>query len=269
MIDTDQLDWPNEPRRDVYDGEYPLSASAVKKFKRCPEEFRLRYLEDLPSTKGESDYAKLGSTVHEVIEQTLVENPELVDRPNQLSEILVGRFRERDPDFGEDENDLYDTGLSCLNVAARYIVQRDIGDLRGIEQEFTFGLSRDDVDHGFKGIMDVATEREIWDWKTGKNAYEEDEIIQGMIYAMGYLEEFGEVPQKIRFVYLRKETERALDPSDENWNKMISFAKDVVQAKESGEFPADPGSSKCFFCGKEGWCSSSSVGAGGIRWEAF
>lgn len=267
MIDTDEVEWPDEPRRDVKEDEYPLSASAVKKFKRCPEEFRLRYLEDKPSTKGESEYAQLGSAVHEVIERTINENPELLDRPNQLKEVMVGRYRERELQF--DDSDLFDTGLSCLNVASRYIVQRDVDQWRGVEQEFTFGLKRPDINHGFKGIMDIATEREIWDWKTGKNAYEEDEIIQGMIYAMGYYDQFGEVPEKVRFVYLQKETERALDPDDENWQKMLDFARDVVDAKNSGEFEAKPDSGKCFWCGKEGWCDASPVGAGGIRWEVF
>jgi len=267
MNNTDSLSWPDEPMRDVKEDEYPLSASGTKKFKRCPEEFRLRYIADKPGTKGSSEYATLGSVVHEVIEETLVEESQLLDRPNQLKEVMLGKYRARDLEFEDD--DLYDTGLSCLNVAARYIVQRDVQEFRGVEHEFTCGLKRPDINHGFKGIMDIATDREIWDWKTGKNTNEQDEIIQGMIYAMGYLSEFGEPPHKIRFVYIRQERERSLDPTDENWQKMLDYVRDVVQAKRAGEFPADPGSSKCYWCGYEGFCDASPVGAGGVRWEMF
>lgn len=269
MITEEEVNWPDEPRRDAKEDEYPISASATKTFKRCPENFRLRYLTDHESTSGGSDYADLGSAVHEVLEETLQDHPELDDKPNQLKEVLLGKYREYDFDFDDSNEDLEDTGLSCLNVAARYIASREINEIRGIEQEFTFGLKRADINHSFKGIMDVATGREIWDWKTGKNADETDEIIQGMIYAMGYYDEFGEVPQKIRFVYLQKETERALDPDDENWQKMLDHVRNVVDAKQAGEFEANPGGSRCFWCGYEGFCSASPVGAGGISWQNF
>jgi len=268
MIDTEALDWPNEPTQDIREDEYPISASATKSFKKCPEQFRLKYIEDVPATKGSSEYAALGTVVHETIEEVVSEQPQLTGRPNQLKQVLLGTYREKAPEFSNEREDLFEVGLEGLNVAARYIVQREVREWRGVEQEFTFGLARDDIDHGFKGIMDIATEREIWDWKTGKNVNEQDEIIQGMIYAMGYLEEFGEVPEKIRFVYLRKETERALDPSDENWNTMIDYVRDVVQAKQSNNYVAKPGS-PCYWCSYEGHCSHSAVGAGSVSWEKF
>lgn len=267
-VNTDELEWPEEPRRDVKEGEYPISASATKKYKRCPEDFRLKYIEQKPGTKGSSDYASLGTAVHEIIEETLQDNPELTDRPNQLKEVMVGRFRERDLSLDDAREDLEEVGFSCLNVAARYIAQREVNEWRGIEQEFTFGLKRPDINHGMKGIMDVATGREIWDWKTGKNVDEQDEIIQGMIYAMGYYDEFGVVPQKVRFVYLRKETERALDPTDQNWQKMLDHVREVVEAKEYEHYPPNPGS-QCYWCSREGWCSASPVGAGAVSWQKF
>lgn len=265
-MNTNSLSWPNEVRREIKENEYPLSASATKKFNRCEEEYRLHYQSDLPATKGGSPYAELGSAVHEVIEEVLKEDREFVNRPNQLRELFLSKFRNRELALAEEH---IETGLKCLKVAARYIPNRVPDEFRGIEQEFTFGLKRPDINHGFRGIMDVATHNEIWDWKTGKNAYEEDEIIQGMIYAMGYYDEYGVVPEKIRFVYLQKETERSLEPSDENWHQMLDNVRNVVDAKESGQFEAQPGSSKCYFCGMEGYCSASPVGAGNIEWELF
>ena len=270
-VNPDDVVWPEEPIRDIREDEYPLSASATKTFNKCPEQYRLSYVEDESGSKGSSVYARMGSVIHEVIEETLLQNPSLTDKPNSLREVMIARYREKTSreELSGDYEDIFDDGLECLNVASRYIVQRDVKEWKGIEEEFRFGLKRPDINHGFRGIIDVATEREVWDWKTGKNSNETDEIIQGMIYAMGYYQMFGVVPRKIRFVYLRKETERAFDPTDENWQEMLNYVRDVVDAKKSGEYEPKPGPSKCSWCSVEGYCSASPVGAGGIRWEIF
>jgi len=261
--------WHKEELVEPDPSQYPLSASGVKKFKRCPKEFELKYVLKKDGLSESSGYAKLGSAVHEAIERILMENSiaRLSETPNQLKELMVGEYRAIDPDIDDEK---YNTGLSCLEVAARYTAMQGLDSFRGIEQDFKYALGREDINHSFRGLMDVATPTEVWDWKTGKNVYEENEIIQGMIYAMGYLDEFGVPPEKIRFVYLQKEIERVIEPTDENWNIMLDRARDVVQAKESGEFPADPDGSKCFWCSREGYCDASEgspVGAGNISWE--
>ena len=267
---VEEQEWHSEEFAEPREDEYPLSASGVKSFKRCPQSFKLKYIDGLDGTKVVGDAAGLGSAVHEAIERVLMENSigKLSETPNQLKELMVGEYRAIDPDVADDK---YQLGLECLEVAARYTAMQGLESFQGIEQDFKFALAREDIDHSFRGLMDVATPSEVWDWKTGKNVYEEDEIIQGMIYAMGYMHEFGHPPEKIRFVYLQKEIERVIDPTDENWEKMLDTVRGVVQAKKSGEFPADPGSTKCYFCGREGFCSSaeggSPVGAGGISWS--
>ena len=258
--------WPSEEVQDPDPDQYPLSASGVKKYKRCPKSFELRYIEGLSATKGSSDYALLGNAVHDAIERVLLEEDisSFKERPSQLRDLMLGEYRSIDPDI-EDEH--FSTGLSCLEVASRYIPMQNVDEFLGVEQDFKFSLARPDIDHSFRGFMDVATNDEVWDWKTGKNVYETDEVIQGMIYAMGYLDEFGHPPEKIRFVYLQKEIERVIDPTDENWQQMIDYARDVVDAKKRDEFPADPSSSKCYFCGYEGYCPDTPNGAGALEWR--
>jgi CRISPR/Cas system-associated exonuclease Cas4 (RecB family) len=267
---VESREWHDEERIEPDESQYPLSASGIKKFKRCPEEFRLRYVEGLDGTKPSGGYADLGSAVHESIESVLQENniASLSETPNQLKELMIGEYRAIDPDIDDEK---YDTGLSCLEVAARYTAAQGLDHFRGIEQDFTFALGRDDIDHSFRGTMDVATPSEVWDWKTGKNVYEESEIIQGMVYAMGYLEEFGEPPEKIRFVYLRKEIERVIDPTDDNWDAMIAHARRAIQAKRTGQFEPDPDGSKCYWCSYQGYCDASKGGhvngAGNVGWS--
>lgn len=267
---VEERTWHDEELVEPDSSQYPLSASGVKKYKRCPEEFRLRYIEQVDGTKPAGGYAALGSAIHEAIERVLNENniAQLSETPNQLKELMVGEYRAIDPDV---DNEKFNTGLECLEVAARYTATKGLDHFRGIEKDFTYALGRDDIDHSFRGTMDVATPSEVWDWKSGKNVYEESEIIQGMIYAMGYLKEFGEPPEKIRFVYIQKEIERVIDPTDENWETMISHAKNAIEAKRSGQFEPDPGSSKCYWCSYSGYCDVSKGGfvngAGGIGWS--
>lgn len=266
MVTEDDVEWTSEELVEPDPNQYPLSASGIKSHKNCPEKFRLKYIEGLDGTTGSSPYASLGNAVHESIEEILDHDADLKDKPNQLKEMFLGRYREKDPDIPDD---MYDTGLSCLEVAARYVAMQDVNYWRGLEEDFTFALGRPDIDHSFRGIMDVCTDNEIWDWKTGTNVHEQDEIVQGMTYAMGYYDKFGVVPNKIRFVYLQKEKERAIEPNDENWQQLLDYTRDVVEAKRNNEFPADPGGSKCYWCSREGYCDASPVGAGGIRWEVF
>lgn len=262
-------EWHDEELVEPDPNQYPLSASGVKKFKRCPKSFELRYIDGKDGLAESSGHAELGSAVHEAIERILMENSiaRLSETPNQLKELMVGEYRAIDPDVDEEK---FNTGLSCLEVAARYTAMQGLESFRGIEQDFKYALGRDDIDHSFRGHMDVATPSEVWDWKTGTNVYEESEVIQGMIYAMGYMHEFGEPPEKIRFIYLQKEIERVIDPTDENWEQMLDSARAVVQAKKTGEFPADPDGSKCFWCSYEGHCPSSEgspVGGGNLTWN--
>lgn len=262
--------WVSETTRAVEQYEHKISASATKTLKRCPEQFRLKYIENLPSTDPESKYLKLGTGVHTSIENVIQSDEfnSIVDRPNQLREKLLSEFRSLDPDI---DDEMTDVGLSCLKTAARYLHARSDEKIRDVEREFEFALDRPDIDSAFQGKIDISTRNEVWDWKTGKNVYEEDEIIQGMLYAMGFYQEFGVVPDKVRFLYLREDLqkERAIEPNDENWSRALDHVRRVVDAKDADEYPPEPDSTKCYFCSREGWCDASVVGCGGIRYEVF
>jgi RecB family exonuclease len=264
MVEARQ--WHNEELTEPRRGEYPLSASAVKKYKRCPAQFKFRYIDQLDGMGGSSPYSTLGSAVHEAIERVLIDNDvaELSKTPNQMRKKMMDEYRSINPDIAQKHSD---TAKKCIQVAARYVVMQDVEEFRGIEENFTFALTRSDIDHSFRGLIDVATPTEVWDWKTGKNVYDIDEIIQGMIYAMGFLAKYGQPPEQIRFVYLQKEIERTIEPTDDNWQQMLDFARDAIRAKQSGDFEATPEESKCYWCGYEGYCDASPVGAGAVTWE--
>lgn len=264
-------EWTDVDFREVRSDEYPMSASAIKSYKRCEEKFRLKYEEGHRPSGSDNKYLKLGSAVHESIETILQKDTatDLVTMPNQLRSTLLDEYRERDPDL---EDDMYDAGVGCMTVAARYIAANGSDGIRDIEKEFQTAVAETDI--AFQGKMDVTTHSEIWDWKTGKNVYEEDEVIQGMIYAFGYYAAYGEVPDKINFVYLRNDgdndpKQRSFEPDDEKYQTMINWVYQVIESKNTGQYEATPGPTKCHFCDLSPWCGYDPSGAGDIEMELF
>lgn len=261
---NESYDWHNEQElANPEDSVFRLSASSVKTHANCPYRFHLSKIRDLPGTKADKGFLDLGSAVHESIENTL-EQDRWAEGPrpqNQLRQELISEFRQWDPDVDED---LWDRGMNCLEVAARYLSEAQGGvDVRSLEERFEFSLGRPDISAKFSGYIDVITENgEVWDWKTG-SVREEGEIIQGAVYMRGYQELYGEPPDKIRFIYLKEEKERALEPNDENWQEMIDHARQCVQDIKRDEFEAKPGDF-CYWCDQEGFCEYSPVGAGNV-----
>jgi len=207
--------------------------------------------------------------VHEAIESVLINNP---DETNQqrLTGLLKQKFYELE-DSGEYDLSIIDkkqrqTGIDCLEVAARFISKQS-ADFRSIEKKVEFKIK--EVHKDVIGYIDVVTENGIWDWKTGsiRDDTEQDEIIQGSMYMAGYYNEFGEMPEYAKFVYLKEEKVRTFEPNQENWERMMQQARQLVSAQSTGNFPPDPEESKCYFCGFEMYCSASTVSAGQINEE--
>jgi len=248
------LQWPKELTRSVRDSEYPISPSATKRLKRCPKQFEYRYFTEKDPTEPAGKYADVGTAVHESIEQLLNDDDlqNLLNRPNEVRAILTTEFQNRVPDL---EEDIIDRGINACHTAARYLCLQEPNTLRGVEADFEYALKRPDIDSAFHGTIEVVTGNEVWDWKTGKTVDEEDEIIQGMLYAMGCYQKFNVVPERVRFVYLHEELEkeRVFEPTDEEWQEALSHVQNVVEAKKRQEFPAKPESSKCYFCGWSGY----------------
>jgi CRISPR/Cas system-associated exonuclease Cas4 (RecB family) len=62
------------------------------------------------------------------------------------------------------------------------------------------------------------------------------------------------MPEKIRFVYIKEGTVRSIDASEDNWNRMLQYARRLVNAQRGGEYPAKPSRSKCHWCSYSQFC---------------
>lgn len=250
--------------------DYDISASRIKRHAKCPEQYRLRYVEGKEPTKRRKGYGELGSLVHESIENVLNRNPDESSETRLIGMLKQEFYNLEDSD--EYDTDLIDdrqreTGIDCLETAARFITKQNKQgvEFEELEKKVTFRMN--ELDRTNVGFIDVVTGDGIWDWKTGtiRDGTEKDEIIQGSVYMAGYHNEYGELPECIRFVYLKEEKVRSIEPNEMNWNKMMKYARKLVNAERKDEFPADPEQSKCYFCGWEHFCSASDVSPGQIN----
>ncbi|MFB6282558.1 MAG: PD-(D/E)XK nuclease family protein [Halobacteria archaeon] len=250
-----------------------VSASRIKTYSRCPKQFCYAYNSDKEPTKQDSEFAELGTQVHEAIEDVLTQEDVPMKSKPILQDAIIERYKGLDEDTLPDR--LYERGIKCCEAAAGYLYQRQ-PNIRDVERKTLFAIESADLNVEASAIIDVATENEIWDWKTGRirDDISHDEKIQGSVYMGTYLEHYGEMPDAIRFVYLSPHASdeggkvRTLEPSDEIWNYMISNAKELVYGRMNDEYPANP-DDHCYFCPFEFWCDETPTGMGNVPWEEY
>jgi len=245
---------------------HDLSASAIKTHNKCPRQYELTYESGLPRDDT-NQYLVVGSLVHDSLEEVLneyVENGSEFESENRIARKLKREFYTREDSGDYDtvlvEEYLRDSAIDSLDTAAKYLVKRN-PDIRGIEVKSFFELS--EIKASALGYMDVCTQDEIWDWKTGsapdEDSEDEDEVIQGSLYMGAFYHEYGELPERINFVYIKEGTVRSIDASQDNWDKMLQRARLLMNSVRSDHYPARPEESKCYWCSYEQYCSASPV----------
>jgi hypothetical protein len=247
----------------------PLSASKLKTFSECPEQFRLNYLERKPPEGGENRYIRRGNAVHEAIEDVLADGSGDYSEADRVTFAFKQAYWDNDGQSGYDLSDEDDEFVhDCLEVAGRFVAKKD-PNVVSVEAEVPFSVESLDHPEGFTGYVDVVTETEVWDWKTGKSEGKSlDETLQGAVYMAGYAQHMGRLPEQIHFVYLKEEKVRSREPSDEMYEAMVEKAENLLLAIETDNLPANPGD-PCYWCDYETHCSASPVGAGNINWSDY
>lgn len=250
------------------DDEYNISASQVKSHAKCPLQYWMRYIGDKPNSKKDEGYLALGSRVHEAIEEALksTETPPF-GHPEAMKASIQNAYASLEEH--EIPEDFYEDGIQYCAQAAKYLCKQE-PDITGIEERVEFEISRPDMETGVTAIMDITTDTEIWDWKTGRIRDEtaHEEKIQGAVYMAAYYDEYGREPEAIRFIYLKEGKVRSVEPTDDVWNYMLTRAKDLLKGKREGVFPGKPGD-HCYWCGHEFWCPEAPTGVGNVPWEDY
>lgn len=243
-----------------------MSASGIKKHADCPKSWWFRYESDVEPIEGDTTHLDLGNAVHDALEDAL-KGWMLNDR--NLESYAKMRYESRADHHGVEDADIWKTGRDCIETAVEYVLDRD-PDIIGIEDDVEFDVNRPDLNETFKGKMDVATQSEIWDWKTGsiRDDTRKKERIQGAVYMAAYRAEYGKPPEKVRFVYLKEEKVRSFEPSDEVWHEMLGAARSLAASKRADEWPAKPGD-QCYWCPYEQSCAEAGGIGVGFDWDAW
>lgn len=217
-----------------------LSASGLKKYDSCPKQWWFHYVSDEQPGDVDTRYMDLGSAVHDTIEAVLKAGDWDTDAAMDAYAVYAQRHAVAD--------EFIERGEQCVRRAGDYVAKRD-PNIRGVEVEERFHVDRPDVDAEFTAKMDVTTDTELWDWKTGsiRDDTPKKEQIQGAVYMAAYHSLYGHPPEKIRFVYLKEEQVRSLDPTDKVWATMLAVARRLQYAKQEDEFDATPGD-VCHWC---------------------
>lgn len=223
-----------------------VSASQIKKFRKCPKQYWFRYISEQEPIETDTTNRDFGSAVHEAIEVALL------DDIDSLYEAFADAFDAR----FDKRGDWWDRGIEQLGIAERVIGGID-EEILGVEERVEFEMdSFGGI--GATAIMDVITERRIIDWKTG-NRRKPEEAIQGALYALAYRARYGEYPERVEFVYLKHEEKGVISKDPKAMKMLLDWLSSLLDAKESGEFPATPGDI-CYWCGYEPFCGDSEAG---------
>ncbi|WP_158228648.1 PD-(D/E)XK nuclease family protein [Halorubrum sp. C191] len=261
------LDFQSDVTSDTPDRDTKLSASRIKTFARCPLSYWFKYISDHEDVEPPGVPLRFGSRVHEAIEDVIAEDRAPLDRQDILESELLAAFESKTQYSVPDEK--LSTGADCMRTAARFIAN-DQPSVRGVEQRVEFGIDIPDP-VPTTAIMDLVTDDGLIDWKTGsiRDYTSHQEKIQGAVYMGAYLAEYGEPPESVRFVYLKEERVRSVEPSDEVWEYMTDYARRLVEAEESGQFPASTGSYCRSVCPYEVYCPAADAGAGTVPYEQY
>ena len=224
-----------------------LSASRVKEFNRCPRDYWLDYVSPYDLPDDDSQALRMGSLVHEAIEDVLAEGRAPIDRQDILESELIAALESKPMQILDD--DRQEQAVDAVQTAAKFLADRQPV-VRAVEKRVDFGIDRDEWAAEATGIMDLVTAEGFVDWKTGSiyDGQATKEKIQGAFYMAAYRHEYGEAPESVEFVYLTEGKVRSVDPSEEVWNEAMRHAGNVVRAEQTGNFPVGGGPWHSLLC---------------------
>ncbi len=199
------------------------SYSKLSTYETCPQKYKFRYVDHLPSLKGAP--ATFGIAVHKAIAD------ELLGKPSNILNLPMEDF------FRAKE--MVDSATE---------ISRGLGEIVDIERRFAYDDGEVEWDRGyFRGIIDLITKVKgglgVWDWKTG---YKTPSVFQVSLYAYYMQKLYGKPVEKMGYVLLNTNSILEFDPS------FIPQAKEkeewlVKRIESDRNFKATP-SEACSYC---------------------
>ena len=243
-----------------------LSPSKVSAFKNCALSFRFSAIDRLPEPPSEP--AMKGTTVHRALEFLLAEEP--ADRTPEaaqghlrtaLEEMRAGREW---AELGLDDERSAAFEADTETMLGRYFQLEDPRTIEPVGLELMLTSEIDGV--AVRGIID-RLERDadgslvVTDYKTGRaprQSQEQSKLGGVHFYAFLCKETYGELPSRIRLVYLGRDPQViSTTPTEQSVrglrNRVAAMWAAVERACEHDDFRPNP-SALCNWCAFKQYC---------------
>lgn len=243
-----------------------FSASKIELYKRCPLQFKYRYVLNVPTRP--SGPINVGAAVHAVLEKITKRRMNGESTTDEQAIVLLEKHWES-ADFESKKN--ADEYWENAKLMIRNYMKWDMdASRRGstiVDVEKKFGLDIDGLK--FIGKMDrVDKEADdkyvVTDYKTGKTPTRQSEIagdIQMNLYALAAESVYNKLPAKVMQLFVLGNKEVPNEVNDEKLKAERAVIVDKAKAILSGEFPASPEYMKCRWCDYVDICDSRYPGS--------
>ena len=242
-----------------------LSPSRVSAFTSCPMQFRFSSIQKLPEPPGVA--TTKGTIVHRALEILFV-RPAAERTPEALQADLVAALEEyrTHPDYVGlqlDEAAAASFERECFDLVDKYFAMEDPTTVREIGLELWMTAEIGDLT--LRGIIDRLELDEngglvVTDYKTGRapsGRYEQKSLAGVHFYAFLCQAVFGQIPSKIRLMYLKTGETIETVPSAQSVKFITTRTKAVWSAVEractTGDFRPNT-SNLCNYCSFQQWC---------------
>ena len=242
-----------------------LSPSRVESFLSCPMQFRFASIEKLPEPPVA--HMTKGSLVHRALELLFTRPPaqRTADAAFEALSVAIAEYR-TDPDFMDlrlGEEDAAQFFAECTELVQRYLGMENPGAVRDIGLELRLEAAVGDLT--LRGIIDRLELDEngslvVTDYKTGRAPgarYEQNKMTGVHFYAFLCHALFGQIPSKVRLMYLKSGEVIEAAPSAQSVRFVTTRTQAVIKAVEkactTGNFQPRV-TTLCGSCHFKTWC---------------
>lgn len=205
--------------------ERTLSPSRAQDFKKCPQRFKYRHVDEMEEAK--SPAAATGNLVHAVLEDLMKEEPQARTRL-KAEEIFDKLILQTDTEWSWLTEEAHAKADRFLD---NYFEMEDPTQVRPVELEWF--VSHDIGELTMRGIIDRRDEGDILvDYKTGRTPSEqwEKQAFFGLrFYATVVWRSEGFIPKLIKLLYLDSMQTISLEPTEQ----MLSAFEKQIKALDN------------------------------------
>jgi len=232
----------------IIEEELTFSASQFNTYKRCPRIYKYNYVYRIPTLP--KPYFDLGGTVHSVIEELSKKIMEGESIDLELAIKYLDAFWKSSGYSTElEEKQAKKDAIDILEIFLR---EQEKMDTKIVETEKRFTIKLDE--YSINGVIDRVdkdgNEYIIWDYKTSKTPISESDLrrdIQLLTYDMAVKELFGKRPKQVGLWYLRQNKKVAIQPKDEDIEKIKQELLETINRIMNEEFDPKAGW-ECYNC---------------------